>query len=44
MTAAAPPPAIISAIHDAVGVWITDYPATPERILRALAEKTGGRC
>ncbi len=31
-----PPPAILSAIHDAIGVWITDYPATPERILRAL--------
>ena len=31
-----PPPAIISAIHDATGVWITDYPASPERILRAL--------
>jgi CO/xanthine dehydrogenase Mo-binding subunit len=44
MTAAAPPPAIISAIHDAVGVWITDYPATPERILRALAAKEGGGC
>jgi CO/xanthine dehydrogenase Mo-binding subunit len=36
MTAAAPAPAILSAIHDAIGVWITDYPATPERILRAL--------
>lgn len=44
MTAAAPPPAIISAIHEAVGVWITDYPATPERILRALAAKKGGGC
>ncbi|HTY20749.1 MAG TPA: molybdopterin cofactor-binding domain-containing protein [Geobacteraceae bacterium] len=42
MTAAAPAPAILSAIHDAIGVWITDYPATPERILRALAEKRAG--
>lgn len=42
MTAAAPAPAILSAIHDAVGVWITDYPATPERILRALAAKESG--
>jgi CO/xanthine dehydrogenase Mo-binding subunit len=36
MTASAAPPAILSAIHKAIGVWITDYPATPERILRAL--------
>ncbi len=28
--------AIIGAIHDAVGIWIHDYPATPERVLRAL--------
>jgi CO/xanthine dehydrogenase Mo-binding subunit len=40
MTAAAPAPAILSAIHDAIGVWITAYPATPERILRALAKKS----
>ena len=39
MTASAAPPAILSAIHNATGVWITDYPATPERILKALAEK-----
>jgi CO/xanthine dehydrogenase Mo-binding subunit len=31
-----PIPAIISAIHDALGVWITEVPATPEVILRAL--------
>jgi CO/xanthine dehydrogenase Mo-binding subunit len=30
-------PAVIDAIHDAVGVWITQLPATPERILAALA-------
>ena len=30
-------PAIIDAIHDAVGVWITELPATPERVLSALA-------
>jgi CO/xanthine dehydrogenase Mo-binding subunit len=29
-------PAIVSAIHDAVGVWIMDLPITPERMLRAL--------
>ncbi|HEX5465887.1 MAG TPA: xanthine dehydrogenase family protein molybdopterin-binding subunit [Candidatus Limnocylindrales bacterium] len=30
-------PAVVAAIHDATGVWITDLPATPERILAALA-------
>jgi CO/xanthine dehydrogenase Mo-binding subunit len=35
----AQPAAICSAIHDAVGVWITECPATPERVLRALEEK-----
>jgi CO/xanthine dehydrogenase Mo-binding subunit len=39
MTANAPAPAIINAIHDAVGVWIDDPPATPEKVLRALEEK-----
>jgi CO/xanthine dehydrogenase Mo-binding subunit len=29
-------PAVIDAIHDAVGVWITQLPATPERVLAAL--------
>jgi CO/xanthine dehydrogenase Mo-binding subunit len=29
-------PAVVAAIHDAVGVWITELPATPERILAAL--------
>lgn len=32
-------PAIIDAIHQAVGVWITDLPATPERVLAAILEK-----
>lgn len=36
-----PSSAIVSAIHDAIGVWITDLPATPERILRALQSKEG---
>ncbi len=35
----AQPPAICSAIHDAVGIWVTECPATPERVLRALAAK-----
>lgn len=34
-------PAIASAIHDATGVWLTQQPMTPERVLTALhqAEK-----
>lgn len=38
MTANVPAPAIANAIHDAIGVWITENPITPERILRALRE------
>ena len=29
-------PAIASAIHDAVGVWMRTWPFTPEKVLRAL--------
>lgn len=29
-------PAVINAIHDAVGVWIHELPATPERVLAAI--------
>jgi CO/xanthine dehydrogenase Mo-binding subunit len=32
-------PAIVSAIHDAVGIWINNMPVSPEKILRALDEK-----
>jgi carbon-monoxide dehydrogenase large subunit len=35
--AAATPPAIANAIHDAIGVRIRDLPLTPEKVLRALA-------
>jgi len=34
-------PAIVNAIHNAVGVWINDLPATPEKVLAAL-QKQGG--
>src|SRR5205823_4553295 len=30
-------PAVVAAIADATGVWITDLPATPEKILAAMA-------
>jgi CO/xanthine dehydrogenase Mo-binding subunit len=29
-------PAVVDAIHDAVGVWITELPATSERVLGAM--------
>lgn len=38
MTANSQAPAIVNAIYDAIGVRITDVPATPEKVLRALAE------
>jgi CO/xanthine dehydrogenase Mo-binding subunit len=35
-------PAVCAAIYDAVGVWVTEQPATPERVLRALEAKQAG--
>jgi CO/xanthine dehydrogenase Mo-binding subunit len=29
-------PAVAAAIHDATGIWINEFPFTPERVLRAL--------
>lgn len=40
MSANAQIPAITSAIHDAIGVWITEWPITPEAVLRELAAKS----
>jgi CO/xanthine dehydrogenase Mo-binding subunit len=31
-------PAVVAAIHDAIGVWIHDLPATPERVMAALTD------
>ncbi len=31
-------PAIIAAVHDATGVWIDEFPLTPERVLKALGK------
>jgi len=39
-------PAIIDAIHDATGAWITELPATPARVLtalRAIEERAAGK-
>lgn len=32
-------PAIINAIHDAVGVWVDSLPATPDKVLRLIKDK-----
>ena len=32
-------PAIVNAIHNAVGIWVTDLPATPDKVLRLLKEQ-----
>ncbi|MBV6394833.1 MAG: putative xanthine dehydrogenase subunit D [Anaerolineales bacterium] len=31
-------PAIIAAVHDATGIWLDEFPITPERVLRALGK------
>ena len=30
------PPAVVNAIHDATGIWFTELPVTPEKIIMAL--------
>jgi hypothetical protein len=36
-------PAVANAVYDAVGVRIDEVPITPEKTLKALAEKKAGR-
>lgn len=38
MTANPPGPAIVNAIHDAIGIWFYELPVTPEKVLKALEE------
>lgn len=33
------PPSVVSAIHDATGIWFKEQPVTPEKISMALREK-----
>jgi len=33
-------PAVAAAIHDATGIWMSDQPFTPERVLAALEAAT----
>lgn len=36
-------PAVVNAIHDAVGVWIDELPVTPERIVAAIKGQGGNK-
>ncbi len=36
------PPALCSAVHDALGVWIDEIPVTPEKVIEALRRKEKG--
>lgn len=36
-------PAIAAAVYDAIGVWVTEMPITPEKVLKALDAKAAGR-
>jgi CO/xanthine dehydrogenase Mo-binding subunit len=31
-------PAVIHGVHDATGVWLYEFPLTPERVLRGLGK------
>ena len=35
-------PAVVSAIHDALGVWVDEVPVTPEKVLKALESLAKG--
>jgi 4-hydroxybenzoyl-CoA reductase alpha subunit len=35
-------PALVAAVHDALGVWVDEVPVTPEKVLRALDARSRG--
>jgi 4-hydroxybenzoyl-CoA reductase subunit alpha len=35
-------PALVAAVHDALGVWVDEVPVTPEKVLRALDARARG--
>jgi CO/xanthine dehydrogenase Mo-binding subunit len=37
------PPSVVSAIHDATGIWFKEQPVTPEKIAMALKQKKASR-
>ncbi|MBU5613840.1 xanthine dehydrogenase family protein molybdopterin-binding subunit [Geomonas azotofigens] len=42
VSTAAGPTAILMAVSNAIGVWLVEYPVTPERVLAALNRVAGG--
>jgi len=42
-TNAPTPAAIRNAIYNAIGIWFNDLPITPDKILKAIKEKKGGK-
>jgi 4-hydroxybenzoyl-CoA reductase subunit alpha len=36
-------PALVAAVHDALGVWVDEVPVTPEKVLRALDARARGQ-
>jgi len=36
-------PAVASAVHDALGVWVDEVPVTPDKVVRALDDLARGR-
>jgi 4-hydroxybenzoyl-CoA reductase alpha subunit len=36
------PPAVCSAVHDALGIWVDEIPVTPEKVVEALRRKQKG--
>jgi 4-hydroxybenzoyl-CoA reductase subunit alpha len=36
-------PALVSAVHEALGVWVDEVPVTPEKVLRALDARARGK-
>ena len=35
-------PALVAAVHDALGVWVDEVPVTPDKVLRALDARARG--
>ncbi len=36
-------PAVVSALHDALGVWVDEVPITPDKVVRALSARSKGK-
>ena len=36
-------PAVVSAVHEALGVWVDEVPVTPDKVVRALDARAKGK-